>query len=262
MKLEEQTIKEIKDRKWPHSFLSWAIGIITPLFFIASCILPESSRTIQRPSLETPPAHLDVTYVGGEEETDMDAPADREDRTVSIIEDGTVLGGSPPSDAPTLAGLRKEDQYAQIAFQAAAAKAKEWGLKQPEKELSLHSIRTDELGMTHVALQQMHRHVPVWNRGVVVHLNPSGQVQQMKASVIPTPQGLTDPPKIGPGDAMAAVGKVLPGDAECANCQAENVIFASKNGPRTAYRVVAFIDAAKRRVFFVDGTTSDILKEQ
>ncbi len=244
--------------------LCWTIGIMIPLFFIAAC-LPEPPRPLKKASLDTPPAHLDVVRVGedGEEE---DEALGRSARSVSKADRSIFLKGENLSaglaDDPAFKQLQDNKEYARIARRFAASRADEWGIKDPAKELTLHSVRTDELNTTHVALQQMYRHIPVWNRGVTVHINPSGQVYLVQGRLIPTPEGLNTVPGTGPGEAMAAVGKALPDDADCAACQAEGVIFVSADGPRMAYRVVATPGLSQRRIFFVDAGTGEILKER
>lgn len=245
----------------------WIIGIMVPLFFIAAC-LPEPPRPLKKATLDTPPAHLDVVRVGdGWEQEPSPPPAPGsdqpgvEDRSIAIDETAPSSGST---DAPPPASPQAGDQQASvdIALQFAAGKAGEWGLKDPKTELSLHSIRTDELGMTHVALQQMYRHIPVWNRGIIIHIAPSGQVQQADGRIIPTPEGVDSSPGIGPGDAMTAAGRSLPGDPDCATCQAETVIFVSGNGPRMAYRITAMTGSSERRTVFVDAGTGDILQQR
>ncbi len=238
----------------------WLLGSLAPLFLLTACALPEPPRPLQKASLDAPPAHLDVIHVGEKDDQSRSTPPiSGKDRKIFLKGDDLSAN---LADDPAFKQLRKENRYDQIAFRFVAEKAAGWGIKDPEKEFTLHSIRTDELSMTHVALQQMYRHIPVWNRGVTVHLNPSGQVYLAEGRIIPTPEGLNTVPEIGPGDAMAPVARVLPGDAGCASCQAESVIFISDNGPRMAYRITAAPDLSQRRIYFVDAGTAEILKEQ
>lgn len=250
------------------AYAKWSPALLVFLTLLTSCILPEPPRPLKKASLDTPPAHLDIVRVGeGWDQEPSSPPAsgsDRpgfEDRTIAIEETASPTG---PADAPSPASSKAGDPkvFVDIAFEFAAGKADEWGLKDPKKELSLHAVRTDELNTTHVALQQMYRHIPVWNRGMTIHIAPSGQVQEAEGRIIPTPEGLNTVPGTGPGDAMAAAGKSLPGDPDCATCQAEGVIFVSADCPRMAYRVVAMPGSSQRRVFFVDAGTGEILDER
>jgi hypothetical protein len=244
----------------PH--LALIFSVLLSAFLLAAC-LPEPPRPLKKASLDTPPAHLDVVRVG--EDGEEEAPG-RSARSVSKADRSIFLKGEDLSaglsDDPAFKQLREDKDHDRIARRFAASRADEWGIKDPAKELTLHSVRTDELNTTHVALQQMYRHIPVWNRGVTVHINPSGQVYLVQGRLVPTPEGLNTVPGTGPGEAMAAVGKALPDDADCAACQAEGVIFVSADGPRMAYRVVATPGLSRRRIFFVDAQTGEILKER
>lgn len=247
--------------------VKWPLALLVFLALLTSCILPEPPRPLKKASLDTPPANLDVIRVGdGWDQEPSSPPASGSDQPGVADRSTTIKETAPPAapaDAPPPPSAQPDDQRAAVdaAFKFAAGKAGEWGLKDPKKELSLYAIRTDAQGMTHVALQQTYRHIPVWNRGITIRIAPSGQVREADGQIIPTPEGLAASPKIGPGEAMTTVGRTLKGDPDCASCQAERVIFVAEAGPRMAYRITAEAGPSGRRTYFVDAETGKILQK-
>ncbi len=236
----------------------WRFGILAVLFMTASCALPEPPRPMQQGGLETPPAHLDVVEVGAaSDQQGSPPPVTGSGRSIDM--EKSDLPGDAMDD-PAVGSLQEEKRFDRLALRFAAENGREWGLAAPREELTLHSIRTDEQGTTRVAIQQMYRHIPVWDRGVTIHFDSSGEIDRVRGRLIPTPEGLNTVPRIGPGEAMAAVGEMLASDAGCATCQAEGVILVSENGPRMAYHVTAVPARSQRRSYFVDAETGELLR--
>ena len=164
---------------------------------------------------------------------------------------------------PDFAQLQTSKQFGDIACAFIHAYRADFRLTQPVDELQTHSVKTDDLGLTHVRLQQTFQDIPVWAAELIVHLNADTQVYLVQGRYIPTPHNLSTEPSLTNQAALQRatdhLGRPLAG---CLECQAELVIFAAEGkAPRLAYRVLALLSVAEGWEVMVDAQTGEVLQK-
>ncbi len=164
---------------------------------------------------------------------------------------------------PDFAQLQASQQFGDLARAFIHAYRADFRLTQPANELQIHSVKTDDLGLTHVRLQQTFHGVPVWAAELIVHLNADAQVYLVQGRYMPTPRGLSTDPELTKQAALQRaadhLGRPL---TECLKCQAELVIFAAEGkAPRLAYHVRALLSVAEGWEMMIDAQTGEVLQK-
>jgi len=136
----------------------------------------------------------------------------------------------------------RQTQRAAKALAAIAATKADLGLG-PADELRPSAVFTDDLGQTHLRLQQLHHGVRVWGGDLVAHVDLEGDVLPATGHAV---KGLDLDPTPGiPADrarALALKHLGVPGDLT-AEPKVELVVYPNPGGPRLALTW----DKAKRR---------------
>ena len=164
---------------------------------------------------------------------------------------------------PAFAQLQASKQFGDLVHAFIYAHRADFRLIQPANELQVQSVKTDDLGLTHVRLQQTFHDVPVWAAELVVHLNTDARVYLVQGRYIPTPRNLSVEPDLTEQAALrrAANHLGLP-LTECLTCQADLVIFATEGKtPRLAYRVLALLNLAQGWEMMIDARTGEVLQQ-
>ena len=157
----------------------------------------------------------------------------------------------------------------------------------PTEEFEVKSIETDELGQSHVRMQQKFGNIPVWGGEVIVH-ERKGNIDQMNGIYFPTPQVKNIPsqqvpfgtapslePMVLKADALVAVQtdlktktnyKILESDAiqriGGEQFRGELVIFHvqdKQDGEKLAWHITAYPNVLHRYEYFVDAQNGQIL---
>ena len=192
-------------------------------------------------------------------------PADAQVRRDPARGTITLLAASNLSEAleqdAAFAALQASGRFADVALAFLAAQRSIFKLSSPADELVLDSVRTDELGLTHVRLRQTVGPLPVWNAEVIVHLDRGRHVYRVQGSYVATPSGLPSAPRLRESDARRTVAGLVPGlPPECRDCPTELGVFAPPAGePRLAYRVLAAVSPRESWAVVVDGETGALL---
>ena len=162
---------------------------------------------------------------------------------------------------PAFRALQAADRFAEIALAFLTAYATEFRLVQPEDEMVVASVETDDLGFNRVRLQQRFEGIPVWGAELIVQLDRANHVNLVQGRYIPTPERLGTIPEITGEDALAiASTKLADPESGCPGCRSDLVIFASDNQPpRLAYRVRVTISMTEGWVMIVDAVTGAML---
>src|SRR5262245_313597 len=125
----------------------------------------------------------------------------------------TLLAASNLSQAleqdPAFAALQASGRFADVALAFLAAQRSIFKLSSPADELAVDSVRTDELGLTHVRLRQIVGPLPVWNAEVIVHLDRERHVYRVQGSYISTPSGLPSTPRLDETQARRTVAGLI-----------------------------------------------------
>ncbi len=161
------------------------------------------------------------------------------------------------------AQLQANRQFGDLARAFIHVYRADFRLTQPADELRVQSVKTDNLGLTHVRLQQTFQDVPVWAAELIVHLNADAQIYLVQGRYIPTPHNLSSDPELTEQTALQRaadrLGRPL---TECLKCQAALVIFAATGkAPRLAYRVLALLSVAEGWEVMLDAQTGEVLQK-
>ena len=164
---------------------------------------------------------------------------------------------------PDFAQLQASKQFGDLARAFIHAYRADFRLTQPANEFRVQSVKTDDLGLTHVRLQQTFHDVPVWAAELVVHLNADTQVYLVQGRYIPTPRNLSTDPELTEQAALQRAADHLgKSPARCLKCQADLVVFAAEGkAPRLAYRVLALLSLVEGWDIMVDAQTGEVLQQ-
>ncbi len=148
------------------------------------------------------------------------------------------------------------------AFQASLShlqtQAEEWGIKDAKEDFRLRRIVRDELGMTHVRLDQMYKGIPVFGQQLIVHINRDGSLQSVTGSYRAGIKVETQPGFSAPNASEKAL-QFFNGPVTN-NPEAELMVYTLDGQTALVYRVVMEDESApKRIVAFVDAMTGKIV---
>jgi len=146
-------------------------------------------------------------------------------------------------------------------------------INDPSSEFQNSSKKVDDLGQTHIKMQQVYKGVKVYGSEVVVHLNKNKQVQAFNGRNKPTPQLESVTPKISFQNALSNIesdlGKVLPKATSAKSgfhslltpsIPEEELIIYSINGQDVLTRhITVFPTTIDRWEYFIDANTGEVL---
>src|SRR5918998_3142196 len=141
------------------------------------------------------------------------------------------------------------------------------GLRNPENELVLLSAKQDDLGMTHVRLDQVYNDVPVFGRQIITHLDKIA-VRKTTGTAFAGVRGMDTTPALSEARAVdrarAALGDG--GGGKVKETKAKLVILPARDGSQAAtltYQVQIFVEhldkAPERHEYFVNAENGDIV---
>lgn len=174
---------------------------------------------------------------------------------------GRNLSRSLDND-PVFAELRSKALFSSMALAFLSAHHEVFKLQDPFQELAPASASADDLGYIHVKFQQRFLSIPVLNAEIIVHLNPTHQVNLVNGRYIPTPLGLDTEPALSAQEAARRAAEYHADSApEISDAAAEHVIYAPDgSNPRLAWQVPAHSDRVKgSKIFIIDARTGELL---
>jgi bacillolysin len=134
-------------------------------------------------------------------------------------------------------------------------------LDEPVAELKLDRSFTDELNRTHFRYAQQYQGVPVWPSGLNVHLDPSGHVDLMNGSSVPTPHEVDTHPTIDVDRALTRARAQVPGGNQMRVGVQELIIYVPTQRvvPRLAWKFRLDKDADVRWAVLIDAHDNSVL---
>ncbi|MBX7233932.1 MAG: M4 family metallopeptidase [Caldilineales bacterium] len=158
--------------------------------------------------------------------------------------------GERPDPNTTAFGIL--DRYATI-----------FGMVAPAQELRVEQTDVDEIGMTHITMQQIYQGVEVYNATVKVHLSADGQsVAAIGNQYVPGIQLSSVQPAVTADDALAMAHQALPGGKLLAAPVLVVYVRLMENPGATARLawIIELRDDAipSRNVYVIDAQTGDI----
>lgn len=179
-----------------------------------------------------------------------------------------IEGTLPTPQYPTLKTVEER------VFQYLDVLSKAIQIKKPSEEFVVKSIETDDIGQTHIRLQQVLGKVPVWGSEAIVH-EKDGQISLFNGVYFPTPSVKKLEPTLLNTEAEALVRsdlekktgfKTLPVEAKeqigGEQLRSDLVIFYKndkRNTERLTWHVVAYPSVLHRYEYFVDAENGAIL---
>ncbi len=184
----------------------------------------------------------------------------------------------------TAFSLRSADEIRSATTSYLSSVAPLLGIVDAQSELRVSAIDKDELGKTHVRVQQYWNEIPVWNSDAMLHFNVAGEVDCFQGRVCATPTNLTSGPFVTPSLAAGEALDHLARSVEVQSMsplaqqllaysgpQTEKVVFPGRNAfdqsvitwhvtirPNLVQRLEYFIDAQSGKVVFrFNNTCSD-----
>ena len=139
------------------------------------------------------------------------------------------------------------------------------GVRDPEAELTLLAARQDDLGLTHLRLDQVYKGVPVFGGQIITHLD-SASVRSVTGHAFEGVRGLDTKPALTASQAVKVARAALDGGGVCREPQAKLVILPARDGSPAAtltYQVEIFVEhqdrAPERHEYFVDARDGSIV---
>lgn len=134
------------------------------------------------------------------------------------------------------------------------------GIKNPEKELSLQTEKTDTLGRAHLKYSQRYQGLPVWPADIIVHLSPEGHVDLMNGAYAPTPRKLMSvKARVSQADAKKfALATVAPAKSSIKKVP-ELIFYYTGNTHKLAWKITIKENSQARWQVIVDAISGDVL---
>jgi uncharacterized repeat protein (TIGR01451 family) len=126
-------------------------------------------------------------------------------------------------------------------------------LQDPAQELRLLRQQTDELQRTHLRFSQQYQGLEVWPAEMIVHVDPSGEVDLLDGAFVPTPKTVSLSPTLSADAAAAAARNAVPGAANAETGPADLIVYAPGDTPaRLAWRVQVDLAVDARWLAVID----------
>ena len=133
-------------------------------------------------------------------------------------------------------------------------------LEDPATELQLTRSHTDDLGRSHLRYSQMYQGVPVWPAELIVHANPTGDIDLLDGAFVSTPHKLNLTPALDKKAALAQARKAVPGGEDAHVAVSELIIYAPGDTPsRLAWKFELGVSLTAHWLVIVDARNGAIL---
>lgn len=143
----------------------------------------------------------------------------------------------------------------------------------PSEEFQSISKKVDDLGQTHMKMQQVYKGVKVYGSEVIVHLDKKRQVQAFNGRSQPTPQLKSVTPKVSFQQALTSIendlGKVLPSNITAkaglnslltpSESEEELIIYAIDGQDVLARHITVFPSVMDRWEYYIDANTGKVI---
>ena len=127
-------------------------------------------------------------------------------------------------------------------------------LSEPTKELIPKRHWVDRFGTKHLRYQQTYQGIPLWGKGVMVHLDAYDSVYLCQGRYEPTPESLDITPGITADEALEATMRHLEITTDCLHsAKTALVIYTAYDGRMTlTYKVEISPSIDQRWIYFID----------
>ena len=164
-------------------------------------------------------------------------------------------------DDPHFCMLKQKGLYRDMVYQFLQSWHKLLKIDDPRREFEITSVKIDDLGLKHVAFQQILNGIAIWGRSLSVHLNENNQVYLLQGHYEPTLKNVDTTPNLSAQEAAERAISEAP-DGEGGWRAEERKLFIFMVGaqtPRLAYRITLVRGLMRREYYFVDARNGKIL---
>ncbi|MCH8136149.1 MAG: M4 family metallopeptidase, partial [Proteobacteria bacterium] len=160
----------------------------------------------------------------------------------------TAAPGNVLQKAETGIGEESANQTVMAFFRAQQSVL---GLVDPENELRLHTIQTDDMGHSHLRYQQNYKGIPVFGAELIAQLDDQGSLITINGAYFPTPTKLIVQPTVSKEQAIFSVKSKF---RLSTNISDPELIIFSKDGrnPRLAWHFEIDLSAIENRLIILD----------
>ena len=150
----------------------------------------------------------------------------------------------------------------ELVYQFNKAKRAALGFTAIDDRLEVLSSHKDNLGMTHVRLQQVYAHVPVYGRDIYLHLNNENQLVAVNGRLSPISAAVDTKPALTANAAIErarqALGTLQGRDKDTASL---TIYYDAADTPHLAFLVSASPALDKRYELFIDAHSGEVLHQ-
>lgn len=134
-------------------------------------------------------------------------------------------------------------------------------LDDPDAEMKLLHHKEDELYRRHLRYEQRYKSLPVWPAELLVHIDPSGNVDALDGAYVPTPRNTETTPVVSEGAAIARARREVKANDGAAVGKPALLIYApGDRTPRLAWKMTVEVSAAARWLVVIDALNGATLK--
>lgn len=141
----------------------------------------------------------------------------------------------------------------QIAYQYLET---EKSILDPEQELAVRKVTTDDLGLTHIKLDHLIKNVPVWGEDFIVHLDKKLRVYRVDGKFTDGLRNLKTTPQLDVKAAQSYVQKEFPGW----NIKSSRLIIVADVTPPLLSYDIQLEKNFNTQQIFLDADTGKIIK--
>ncbi len=160
-------------------------------------------------------------------------------------------------------GKRSPGSQAEAAYATFGHLPDFLGLQAPAQELRIVRSETDDLGMTHLCLQQTYKGHDVWARDLYVHYTKDGRMNVINGRWVPTPSVLDNvEPVLTEQDAVAAVKRHFSDYDSVETSDAELVVYVDQEQtPWWAWSIRTSLGPVEGYDVFIDAVAGEYLHQ-
>ncbi|MGZ8219010.1 M4 family metallopeptidase [Methylomagnum sp.] len=134
-------------------------------------------------------------------------------------------------------------------------------LDNPDTEMKLLNHKEDELYRRHLRYEQRFKNLPVWPAELLVHIDPSGNVDALDGAYVPTPRNTETNPVVSEAAAIARARREVKGGDGATVGQPELIVYApGDRTPRLAWKLTLAVSATARWLVVIDALNGATLK--
>lgn len=167
----------------------------------------------------------------------------------AILEPASSLGATPKSrdEKTARAFLRNQKDVLR--------------LDNPDTEMKLLKHEEDELSRRHLRYEQRFKGLTVWPAELMVHIDPTGNVDALDGAYVPTPRNTETTPVVSEESAIVRARREVKASDDATVSKPELLVYApGDRTPRLAWKMTVEVSASARWLVVIDALNGATLK--